>query len=430
MKTIIIFTLLCCLFLNACSTNTKDTAPAPEHHDEHEKNLVELTTEQFKAVGITLGTIEQKNLHSVVKASGYLEVPPQNKATVSSLIGAVVKQILVVEGIAVKQGQTLALLEHPDFIKLQEEYLSAKSTLAYSDQEFRRQKELSEQNAAAAKIFQKTESEHTILTARVASLEEQLRQLSVRPSDLAQGKIVSTLRLTSPISGYVGHINASIGAYAEPSKTLFEISDNSKIHVDLLVYEKDLFKVKLGQKVSFVLANQPEHQQEHKNETIEGVIFGINKSFEGDTKALTVHAQIKNEHHELIPGMFVSALIDVGSQTVMAVASDAVVKSGGKQWIFVVAEAHEETESAHSDSVSHKAKPEQAHDEHGHADHAHEEAAYHFKMVEVVTGITELGYTEITPVEELSAESKVVIKNSFFLLSKAKESEGGDEHGH
>lgn len=420
-KTIIFIVLLCCLFLNSCETSKEKVQT--DHHEEHGEGAIEISREQIKAVGIEIGSIEQKNLHSVVKASGYLEVPPQNKANVSTLIGAVVKQILVVEGKAVRKGQTLATLEHPDFIKLQEEYLTAKNNLVYSEQEYQRQKQLNEKNAGTGKIFQRAESEYNILKARISSLEHQLHQLSVSLKDLEGGTIIPLMRLASPIDGYVGHISASIGAYAEPNKTLFEISDNSKIHVDLLVYEKDLFKVKQGQKVSFVLANQPEHQREHKNEMIEGVIFGINKSFENDTKALTVHAQIKNEHHELIPGMYVNALIDVGEQTVTSIVADAVVKSGGKEWIFIVTEAGEEHEHAATDTltVNHKDIKE---------GHGHEEDGLHFKMVEVITGITELGYVEITPVNELSADAKVVTKNPFFILSVAKGEEGGDEHGH
>ncbi|HET9136262.1 MAG TPA: efflux RND transporter periplasmic adaptor subunit, partial [Candidatus Kapabacteria bacterium] len=414
MKAIYTYILLCTLLLCSCS-DQKDKVPTAEHHEEHAEGIVELTNEQFKAVGIELGLIEQKNLHSVVKASGYLEVPPQNKANVSTVIGAVVKQILVVEGTSVKQGQPLAKLEHPDFIKLQEEYVTAKNNFVYVEQEYRRQKELNEKQAGTGKIFQKAESDYSILKARISSLEHQLRLLSVNVSDLENGTIVSAMTLTSPINGYVGHINASIGAYAEPNKTLFEISDNSTIHVDLLVYEKDLFKVKTGQKVSFVLANK----HEHESEAIEGVIFGINKSFESDTKALMIHAAIKDKHTDLIPGMYVNALIDVGEQTVPTIPADALVKSGGKEWIFVLVEAKNEKEHVHADVVT---KDQNAETEHKHTDEKHhQENSYTFKMHEVITGVSELGYTEITFVEEIPPDAKVVVKNPFFILSKAKE---------
>jgi hypothetical protein len=48
-------------------------------------------------------------------------------------------------------------------------------------------------------------------------------------------------------------------------------------------------------------------------------------------------------------------------------------------------------------------------------------------MTEVVTGLSDLGYIEIKLVNEISDKAQIVIKNPFFILSKAKESEGGEE---
>lgn len=394
----IIFAMFCGFIITAC--NSKKENSVGENQEEKKSTTIELTAEQFKAVGIELGTIEQKNLKSVVKASGHLDVPPQNEASVSTYIGAVIKSISVLEGSFVKQGQILAMLEHPDFIKLQENYITSKNEFWLSEKEYSRQKELFEQNAGTGKFFQKAESDYNSAKVKVSSLENQLKLLSVNTNELSQGNIISSFALLAPIEGYVGHINANIGAYAEPNKTLFQIVDNTKIHCDILVYEKDLFKIKIGQKVSFILANNPEHQEEHNNETIEGEIFGINKSFENDTKALTVHASIKNEMHELIPGMYVNAIIDIGEQTTAVLPVDAVVKADGKEWVFAVSETLHKKEN---------------------------QDIYSFKMVEVVTGISDLGFIEITPVEKIASGAKVVIKNPFFILSKAKEGEGGEE---
>lgn len=407
MKHPIIYALLCGLLTTACNSNkTENKADAPIVESKTE---IDITQEQFKAVGIELGSLEQKNLKSVVKASGYLAVPPQNKASVSTYIGAVVKSISVLEGSHVKRGQVLAKLEHPDFIKIQESYQTAVNEYALSEKDFQRQKELSEHNAGTGKVFQKAQADYNSAKTKVASIKSQLALLGVNADDVSNGKIISSISVTAPIEGYVGHINAETGAYAEPNKTLFEIVDNTKIHCDLLVYEKDLFKVKVGQKVNFILANLPEHQEDHHSETIEGEIFGINKSFENDTKALTVHASIKNENHELIPGMYVNALIDVGEQTTTVVPVDAVVKSEGKEYIFILVKTPT-NDVAKENNAKEKS-----------------ESVYSFKMIEVVTGVSDLGFVEIKPVDEIPQNARVVIKNPFFILSKAKEGEGGEE---
>lgn len=411
--TISLTAIIVTLFFSSCSNNSSDSAGQEKQPEVQDKKIVELSQEQFIAVGIEVGTIMQKNLRSVVKASGYLNVPPQNQASVSTFMGAIVKSISVLEGNFVKKGQVLATLEHPNFIKLQEEYVAAESNLELLEKEYQRQKELFGQNVSSGKVFQKAESEYNIAKAKRTSLENQLSLLSVSPGEVAKGNFASVINVKSPIDGYIGKVKINIGMYAETNQVLFEIIDNTKVHCDLLVYEKDLFKVKVGQKVNFILANLPEHQDDN-NQTIEGEIFGINKSFEKDTKALTVHAEIKNEKHELIPGMYVNALIDVGEQKSMAVPIDAVVKSDGKEYIFIVDEMHDKLEHGHKAGED-KATKEETGD------------VYTFKMVEVITGVSDLGYIEIKPVDEISPNAKVVVKNPFFILSKAKEGEGGEE---
>ena len=373
-----------------------------EHHEEAEGSL-ELSAEQMKAVGIALGAVEQKNLRSVVRASGQLEVPPQNKAELTTLVGGVVRQINVLEGATVSKGQILATLENPDFLKLQQEYVSLKNGFAYTEQEYQRQKDLAQGNAGTGKVFQQAEANFRVEKAKIAAFEKQLEQLGIRPNEAMAGNFATQIALRAPIGGTVSHITAKIGTFAEPVRPLLEIVDNSQIHCELLVYEKDLHKVKVGQKVNFVLTNQGNRQ-------ITGTIYGVNSSFENEAKAVLVHAKIAGAYGSgLIPGMYVSGLIDVGNQSVAALPLDAVVQAEGNNFIFIV----DETETHGHERTA---------DEKGH----HREST-HFRKVEVATGVSELGYVEIMPVGELPAGAKVVVKGAFYLLSKVS---APAEHNH
>jgi len=320
-----------------------------------------------------------------------LEVPPQNKADVTTLVGGVIRQINVLEGATVTKGQTLATLENPDFLKLQQDYAALKNGFAYTEQEYQRQKDLSAGNAGTGKVFQQAEANFRVEKSKIAALEKQLEQLGIRPGDVMNGNLATQIPIRAAIGGTVSHISAKIGTFAEPARSLMEIVDNSQIHCDLLVYEKDLFKVKTGQKVSFILTNQDNRQ-------ITGAIYGVNQSFENESKAVVAHARIAAAHGlRLIPGMYVSALIDVGNQSVAALPVDAIVQAEGKNYVFVVVETAEKGEAE----------------------------TLHFQKVEVATGVSELGYTEITPVGELPERARVVVKGAFYLLSKM--SGGGEE---
>ncbi|PRY52458.1 cobalt-zinc-cadmium efflux system membrane fusion protein [Arcticibacter pallidicorallinus] len=396
------------LLLISCSGNNNQTET--EHEEEEHSDALSLTEKQMQAVGITIGKMEFKNLKSVVKANGLLEVPPQSKAEVHPLIGGLIRRIHVLEGSYVRKGQTLVTLENPEFIQVQQDYLASKSALSFAEKEYARQKELMAAKAGTGKVYQQAEANYFSEQARFRTLQSQLKQMGISVSRLDRGDVITQLAVSAPISGVVGHIMATTGSFAEISNPLMNITDNSSIHCDLLVYEKDLFNVKTGQQVDFVLTNQG-------NQKITGKIYGINKSFENDSKAVIAHARIDNSANKnLIPGMYVSALINVGNQATRAVPLDAVVSAQGKSFIFVV------------DNVQNKEVREE-HTEDPKEERAHEhENKVHFRPLEVVTGVSDLGYMEIKLLNAIAEETAIVTKGAFYLQSKA--AGGGGEHQH
>ena len=411
-----ILTLLLLVLISACGSSDPAEVEKEEHSDSKNKE-VELNQAQYDASNIQLGDFELKNLSAVINANGYTKLPPQNQADVSVLVAGLIKKINIIEGQFVKQGQTLAVIESMEFTKIQEAYLTSKSNLELMQLEYERQKTLNEGNANSKKALQKAKSEYEIEKARYNSLKKQMNTLNLSSSE----KATSTMEIKAPISGYVTDINIKIGTNAEPGQTLFSIVDNSKMHVDLLVYEKDLQKVKVGQTIIFVLTNQD-------NTEIKGKVFSIGKAFENETKSVAVHADIINDKQTLIPGMYVNALINVGSQQVKALPVDAVVKADGREFIFVLEEDHAEEEGHEEEAHDHEAG--HSHDDgHAHEEEVHEKT-YHFKRIEVKTGTIQLGYVQVTVLQDLPKNAKIVLKGAYYIQSHLLKSEGGGGHEH
>ncbi len=400
--------LASCFFL-LVSCGEKKTKEA--HEEEKSETEVALTEAQFKTIGIETGSIEMKNLNAVIKANGYTAVPPQNMANISTLIGGVVKDIYALEGTYVSKGKTLATIQNLEVTEMQEDYNSAIANIEYLQLEYNRQKTLSEENVNPRKTFQEVKSKLAVERARAQAAKNKLQALNVS----LKGS-TSLFPIISPISGYVGKISITKGAYAETGVTLFEVVDSSQMHLDLNVFEKDLGKISVGQEVDFVLTNQ-------SNKSIKGKIFGINKSFSNESKTVAVHAKINpSDSKDLISGMYVAANINITNQTVQALPKDAVVRNGDKYYIYIQKEHKEKAPKAKAEEHNHKEG--EAHTEHAEGEEeGHTEI--HFKAIEVVTGTTDLGYTEIKLVEEIPADSKIVIKGAFYLLATSK---GGGEH--
>lgn len=392
------FILVCLAVISITSCNEKKTEEPQE--EEKSQTEVALTVSQYKTVGIETGNVEDRNLNKIIKANGYTTVPPQNSAEVSTLIGGTVKDIFVLEGTYVNKGKVLATIQNLEVIEMQEEYKSASANVEYLQLEYNRQKTLSDENVNPRKIFQEVKAKLAAERARAQAAKNKLDALHVSTKGNS-----SLVPIVAPINGFVGKINIAKGAFANTGISLFEVVDNSQMHLDLNVYEKDLGSISVGQVIDFVLTNQ-------SNKSIKGKIFGINKSFSNESKTVAVHAKIDPADAKgLIPGMYVSANINITNATVPALPKDAVVKNADKFYVFIQEQNHAEEKHDHKE---------------GEKEETHEEEV-HFKAVEVVPGTTDLGFTEIKFIGKIESGAKIVTKGAFYLLSAMK---GGGEHSH
>jgi cobalt-zinc-cadmium efflux system membrane fusion protein len=417
MKQHIIYTAFVFLFLVSCgkkdapaeSESEVKTEQTEEHGEDATKTIAGLTEEQMKAVGITLGEIEMKELTSTIKANGALRVPNNNKATITSMYGGIIKTLNVQIGDFVRKGQVIASISNPEYIQLQEQYLTVKSRIAFAEQEYRRQKELFDNDAGAKKNLQSSDAELKTLRTQRASLQRQLQIMGINPSNISNGNLRSGLVITSPISGTVSTISAQIGSYVDISSPVAEVIDNGSLHLDLQVFEKDLPKMLVGQTVHFKLTNNPETEYDAK-------IYSIGSSFENDSKTISVHCSVIGNKTGLIDGMNITGIVSLDKSTTPAVPNEAIVEADSKYYIFIKtdkkAEEHHEEESEHQDE---KKAPEK------------ESKTINFEKIEVVKGSSDMGYTAITTVNEISIDAEVVVKGAFFVNAKLSNS-GEHEH--
>lgn len=369
---------------------------------------VHLNEAQFKNAGISLGGFVMKNLSDVVNANGYTKLDPQDEAEVSMPISGTIKSINVIEGNYIKRGQALAKMTSLEYnkmlqeeVELQEKLAVSKSDKSYLKLEFERQKTLAKDNINARKVFEKVSSDLQKTEFKIKSLNDQIKILN-QAIDMISPSKGSTVNITAPISGYVTHVDAKIGTIVHPEKPIFKIVDNSKMHVDLLIYEKDLSKIKVDQTVRFILTNQ-------SNQEIKGQIYNIGKSFANETKSVAVHADIEENNANLIPGMYINALIDIGNNEVQTLPEEAIVMAEGRNFIFVkLGHHHGESEDQHS----------------------HDVEEIEFLRIEVSTGASQLGHIEVKPLAAIPEGSEIVTGGAYYLQSHLQKSEGGGGHSH
>ncbi|HRH65493.1 MAG TPA: efflux RND transporter periplasmic adaptor subunit [Bacteroidia bacterium] len=364
----------------ACGKSSSDKV-GEAGHSEIQQGIVRLQPEQQKAIGLTTGSIVQRNLKTSLKVNGKLMLPPQNQAQVSLLVGGIVKEILVQEGAFVNKGQVLATIENIEYIQLQQDYLQSKAALSFLKAEYERQKELQKENINAGKTFQKSEADYAHELSGFNALKQKLSLYNTDAERLTSENIRSVFNVLAPIAGNIHTITINIGKFAEPNKELFDIVDNRYLHIDLTVFEKDISSIHEGQKLTFTDAN-------HSGHLHDATIFSVNKAFEDNQQAVIAHAKIDRVNETLLPGMFIEARINIDSSTTATLPSDAVVNNGNEHYIFV------------------------------------EEKPGVYKQVPIRMGVSDQGWTEIFPLESVDQNQKVVMTGAYYLLSELTKGEG------
>jgi len=129
----------------------------------------------------------------------------------------------------------------------------------------------------------------------------------------------------------VERIYVQIGQFVAAQMPMFSVLNNDHLHADLMVYESDAGKVKIGQKVWF-------HTQANPQKRIAAHIIAVGKTFEEDPKAIHVHADIDNHHDAegLISGMFIEGEILTDSSTAFVLPESAVVINNNRFYAFAV----------------------------------------------------------------------------------------------
>ncbi len=364
----------CTLLLSGCRNIEKEDASA----DAGQANRLTVTLQQFENGKMEVGIPLERSFPQTVQATGMIDVPPQNKAVVSAFMGGYIRETPLLIGDLVKKGQSLVVLENPEFITLQQNYLETAQQLNFLKADYERQKQLVAENISSQKNFLKAESDYRGKLALFNALKEKLLMLNFSIADVEAGKIRSFARIYSPISGSITKMNVSKGMYVSPSDEILEITDNDHIHLELNVFEKDIMGVKKGQPIRFTIP-------EASGKTFEAEVYLIGAHIE-ENRTVKVHGHLKNEDHKkFLTGMFIQAQIVTSEVIKRSLPDEALAEVEGSTYALKL--------------ISEDAD------------------GYVFEKVRVIPSERSNGYTAVDLPEESTGESSFLTTGAFALLT-------------
>ena len=368
MKTIFLI-LIGFLIITSCGDKTIQEEESTINNIDY---TVTLTSAQFKNATIQIGKLEKRDISTTLTLNGKIDVPPQNMISVSTPFGGFLKSTKLLPGMHVKKGEVIASMEDQQYIQLQQDYLTAKSKLIYTENEYNRQKELNQSKASSDKVFQQTELEFKTQKISVNALSEKLRLINLNPESLKESNLSRSINVYSSIDGFVSKVNVNIGKYVNPSDVLFELINPEDIHLNLKVFEKDLEKLFIGQKLVTFNNNQPEKKYPCS-------IILIGQDLSADRSA-DVHCHFEDYDKTLFPGMYMNAEVQIKLSNVFAINEDAIVNYEGKDYIFISTGVHQ------------------------------------YNMIEVKKGSSDNTFTEVNAIDGKDISSSIVVKKGAYSL--------------
>lgn len=311
------------LLLFSCSSTAdseKASGKAPKI------KALQLSAKQMNTLGIKLGSLQQNALGLSVFANGIIDVPPQNKSYIAMPFGGYIKKINVLDGMTVTKGQVLMLVEHPEVIQLQQEYLECQGQQEFLAADYERQKALFEKEAGSAKNYQLAKSAYLVNKAKLSGLSYKLEMANVNLATLRNGQIERTQQIRSPFAGVITKVTANVGAFAEPKDNLMEIIDLKHAHAELTVYEKYLSYLKKDQNVSLKFVDQ--------QTTASAKVFLIGRQISNE-RTVKVHCHFEQLPKEIVPGAYLKAEIRAQNQLHYTLPEEAIVSQNGKDVVFI-----------------------------------------------------------------------------------------------
>ena len=361
-------------FLVACGSkkSTEDTTQKPP---AIEGDIVVLTDAQMAMAKIELGKVERRSISSVIKLNGKIDVPPQNLISVSMPLGGYLKSTKLLPGMHINKGELIAIMEDQQYIQIQQDYLITKNKLEFAKAEYIRQKELNASKATSDKLFQQSEMEYKSLLITLSALDAKLKLININTQKLTENTIANNVKIYSQISGFVSKVNVNIGKYVNPTDVLFELINPSDFHLNLKVFEKDIDKLSIRQKLMAYSNNFPDKKYDCE-------IILISRDISPE-RTVDVHCHFEKYDKTLLPGMYMNADVEVKTNNTFSISEDAIVNFEGLDYVFVAKDKHQ------------------------------------FQMVKVEVGSKENGFIEVKN-NRVFLDKQIVINGAYTLLMKMK----------
>ncbi len=361
------------------------------HNEEkgHEERSVHLSTQEIEEFEIEMDRVKPGKLKVYTNLAGEVSFNENKLAHIVPRVPGVVRRVFKNFGDDVKENDILAIIESGDLADLKAEFLESIEKFRLAQAKYQREKGLWEKKITSEQDYLDSKQAYEEKRIKLSSSEQKLHAAGLRDEDLKDlrtGKehILTNYEMRSPINGTVVEKHLTLGEKINNDTNAFTIANFSDVWVNLIIYQKDLDKIHVGQE-AFITSKTHDPKSSSK-------VDYVSSFLDESTRTATARIVLDNESKLWKPGMFITAKVAVEEIEVPTmIARTAIQVIEGQNTVFV-----KEGEEFHAVPI-------------------------------------ELGRSDLENIEVLSGLSdgqEYVKKNAFTLKAELGKESFGDGHGH
>lgn len=303
-------------------------------HHHHEENVVRLTEDQIRQLGLQIRVAGPGNLLLQLSTPGKIIIQPDHLAHIVPKISGTAVMANKNVGNFVKAEELLAVLESREMADIKAAYLAALSKQRLAASVLEREEKLYQDKVSPLQDYMNAKNAYEEANINLELAGQKLSAYGLTNQEIQElayqrDSYLRLYQIRSPIDGTVIMRHITKGEYIENNTTIYEIADLSRVWVEIGIYPKDLYRIRQGQKVEVI---HPGTQ-----EVVQAPLIYVSPIVEEATIASKAIAELDNSQGIWRPGTFVNVNIIIGKVTVpLEIPKTAVQSSGGQDFVFIV----------------------------------------------------------------------------------------------
>ncbi len=287
-----------------------------------------VSAEQRQALGIKTAPVEAVEQSWSIPYPAQVVVPNAQLRVVSALQSGLLESLLVAEGQKVKKGQALAIIQSPQLLEQQRNYLTALSRLDLAKTDWKRDEQLFQEGIIAERRYLESLSRYRQARTEVEQYRQALNLVGMGKQSLqklaSQRRLSGSLTVRAPLDGVVLEQLATPGQQLNPLDPIYRIGRLVPLWLEIQVPLKELGNTSVG---SMIRVNSTPR--------LFGKVITIGRMVHGVDQGVMVRAGITEGAEHLHPGQFVQVeLARTSAGQSFRIPSTALVRQGDRVWVF------------------------------------------------------------------------------------------------